>query len=219
MKCQKKEGIKPISFIASAILGLSVLGAGANVVPNYTTPNEIIVQSNENIINVQWHNNRAMLSNDTESLSLFDKYYIDKNEASRSMDIYIQEEYLPFEEIIPTEYLNDDLSISTLDIGDSQTQEFTHNKGYIKFITKAYALGFYDGVIVYHVEVTTEQQKDFFVNHNDNLIIRHGDNAATLNSYLSDFDKNDTIIDKWDDNIWMTALENAIVNRDWDNNL
>lgn len=36
----------------------------------------------------------------------------------------------------------------------------------------------------------------------------------TLNSYLSDFDKNGTIIDKWDDNIWMTALENAIVNRD-----
>lgn len=36
----------------------------------------------------------------------------------------------------------------------------------------------------------------------------------TLNSYLSDFNKNDTIIDKWDDNIWMTALENAIVNRD-----
>ena len=35
-----------------------------------------------------------------------------------------------------------------------------------------------------------------------------------LNSYLSDFDKNGTIIDKWDDNIWMTALENAIVNRD-----
>ena len=35
-----------------------------------------------------------------------------------------------------------------------------------------------------------------------------------LNSYLSDFDKNGTIIDKWDDNIWMTALENAIINRD-----
>ena len=35
-----------------------------------------------------------------------------------------------------------------------------------------------------------------------------------LNSYLSDFDKNGTIIDKWDDNIWMTALENALINRD-----
>lgn len=35
----------------------------------------------------------------------------------------------------------------------------------------------------------------------------------TLNSYLSDFDKNGTIINKWDDCIWMIALENAIVNR------
>ena len=34
------------------------------------------------------------------------------------------------------------------------------------------------------------------------------------NFYLSNFDKNGTIIDKWDDNIWMAALENAIVNRD-----
>lgn len=31
------------------------------------------------------------------------------------------------------------------------------------------------------MEVTTKQQKKFFINHNDNLIIRHGANAVTLN--------------------------------------
>lgn len=170
-----------ISLFSSAILGLSALSVSVNAIPNYTTPNEIIAQSKGNITNVQWHNNRTLLTNDEESLLLFDEYDIDKSEASRSMDVYIQEEYLPFEEVIPTEYLIDDLGVSTFDIGDSQTQEFTHNKGYIKFITKAYALGFYDGGVVYHVEVTTKQEKDFFVNHNDNLIIRHGDNTATLN--------------------------------------
>lgn len=78
-----------ISLFASAILGLSALGVSANSIPNYATPNVIIVQTNENITNVQRHNNRTLLSNDKKSLSLFDKYDIDEYEASRSMDVYI----------------------------------------------------------------------------------------------------------------------------------
>lgn len=69
----------------------------------------------------------------------------------------------------------------TMDIGDSSQDEFVHNKGYIKFTTKAYALGFYYGGIVYHVEETVQQLKSFIVHQNDNLIIRHGNNSVTLN--------------------------------------
>ncbi len=170
-----------ISLVASAILGLSALGVSMNAVPINIAQNEIIVQSsNDNITNIQWHNNMSSVSNDKKSLSLFEQYDVDAYEASKSMDVFIQEEYLPFEEIISTD-LSSRSGMSMLDVGNSQTQEFIHNKGYIKFITKAYALGFYDGGLVYHVEVTTEQQKSFFVNHKDNLIIRHGENAATLN--------------------------------------
>mgnify|MGYP003185982631 CR=1 FL=1 len=170
-----------ISLIASVVLGLSALGVGLNSTPVIDYPNNAIVEeTNNNITNVEWHNNEQPLAKDEDSMILFSKYGIDPNEAARSLDVYVQEEYVPFEEIIPTKYLTSELGVSTLDIGDSQTQEFTHNKGYIKFTTKAYALGFYDGGIVYHIEVTTEQQKSFFMHHNDNLIIRHGENATSF---------------------------------------
>lgn len=127
-----------ISLIASTILGLSMLGVSVNTIPNNSVSNEIIVQSkDENVTNIQWHNNRYKLSNDEESLALFTEYDVDESEASRSLDVYIQEEYIPFEETIPTGYFANESGISTLDIGNSQTQEFVHNKGYIKFITKA----------------------------------------------------------------------------------
>ncbi len=163
------------------LAGILALGVGSSAIPN-ATQNEIIVKtSTENLTNIQRHNNNSSISKDKKSLALFEEYGVDANEASNSMDVYIQEEYVEFDEIILTEYLTNELGISTLDLGSSYTQEYTHNKGYIKFTTKAYALGFYDNNIVYHVEVTTEQQKRFIVNQNDNLIIRHGDNSATLN--------------------------------------
>ncbi len=72
------------------------------------------------------------------------------NEASNSLDVYIQEEYIEFDEVYNQNNIN------AVDLYDSQTQEYLHNKGYIKFTTKAYALGFYDGSIVYHIVTTTE---------------------------------------------------------------
>lgn len=175
-----------IKLLATTILSLSILGGGATAVPiqqtKNETQNEIHIQTQtENLTNIQWHNNSRSLSNDNNSLKLFDKYSIDIEEAERSLDVYIQEEYVPFEEIIPVDYVNANSDIALMNLGDSQEQEFEHNEGYIKFVTKAYALGFYDGQIVYHIEVTTEQLKSFFVNKNDNLIIRHGSNAVTLN--------------------------------------
>ena len=171
-----------INLVLSTILGLSAVGVGVNVSPVNTIRNENIVKTvNDNITCVQYHNNKSLAINDKETVALFEEYDIDTSEASKSMDVFIQEEYLPFDEIIPIEYSTSESHISTFDIGDTQSQIFTHNKGYIKFITKAYALGFYDGSVVYHIEVTTEQQKSFSINKKDNLIIRHGENSATLN--------------------------------------
>ncbi len=176
-----------IKLLAATILGLSILGGGATAVPVQQTDaenrNDILIQTKtEKLTNIQWHNKKCPLSNDENSLNLFDEYSIDIDEAKRASDIYIQEEYIPFEEIIPIEYVDTYSDISLMNIGTSQEQEFIHNEGYIKFVTKAYALGYFDGKIVYHVEVTSKQEvKGFLINKQDNLIIRHGNNSVTLN--------------------------------------
>lgn len=175
-----------IKLLATTILSLSILGGGATAVPiqqtKNETQNEIHIQTQtENLTNIQWHNNSHPLAKDKDSLKLFDKYSIDIEEAERSLDVYIQEEYVPFEEIIPVDYVNANSDIALMNLGDSQEQEFEHNEGYIKFVTKAYALGFYDGKIVYHVESSAEQIKTFHTNKEENFIIRHGNNAVTLN--------------------------------------
>lgn len=137
--------------------------------------NNIDVEVNDNITRILWHNENVNLIGDEETISMFDKYDVDLTEASQSLDVYVQEEYIKFDEKYTQE------NIQTANLLDTQTQEYLHNKGYIKFITKAYALGFYDGSIVYHIVTTTEQQKSFVLNKKDNLIIRHGENAVTLN--------------------------------------
>ncbi len=135
-----------------------------------------VAEVSKNLTKISWHNNASsLIYNDEETISLFNKYDVDLNEASNSLDVYIQEEYIEFDEIYNQNTIN------SVDLYDSQTEEYFHNKGYIKFTTKAYALGFYDGSIVYHIVTTPEQQKSFVVNQKDNLIIRHGDNAVTLN--------------------------------------
>lgn len=58
-------------------------------------------------MSIQWHNNRTSISKDEKSFSLFEKYNISEYEDTRSMGVYIQEECLPFEEVIPTDYLLD----------------------------------------------------------------------------------------------------------------
>lgn len=175
-----------IKLLATTILSLSILGGGATAVPiqqtKNETQNEIHIQTQtENLTNIQWHNNSHPLAKDKDSLKLFDEYSINIEEAQNSLDVYIQEEYVPFEEIIPVDYVNANSDIALMNLGDSQEQEFEHNEGYIKFVTKAYALGFYDGKIVYHVESSAEQIKTFHINKEENFIIRHGSNAVTLN--------------------------------------
>ena len=108
--------------------------------------NEITVEEmTDTITKLSWRNNNAELSsNDYE---LFEKYDVNYDEAILSKEVIIQSELIEFDEVV--ENTND--GIMTLGIGEEQTDETIHNKGYIEFITKAYALGFYDGGIVYHV--------------------------------------------------------------------
>lgn len=173
-----------IKLLVTTILGLSIVG-GTNVVPlqqaEVKNQNEILIQAKEeNFTTIQWHNNQYPISKDEASLSLFSEYAIEIDDAQTASDIYIQEEYIPFEEVVPAEYVNANADIALMSIDHSQEEEFIHNNGYIKFTTKAYAIGFYDGKFVYHIEVTTEQLKSFMINRNDNLIIRHGNNGVTL---------------------------------------
>ncbi len=169
-----------ISFTSSVLIGLTALST--TLVSNTQScqvKNEIKLEKNNEITNVEWHNANCTLSDSDKDL--FSKYEINEIEASNSMDVFVQEEYVSYDEYVNSNLLNSDLCISTANLDISNSNEYTHNKGYIRFITKAYALGFFDGNIVYHVEVTTEQQKSFILNKKDNLIIRHGDNAVTFN--------------------------------------
>ncbi len=161
-------------YVAGALLTIS-LGMSFNVNKVNAENTNIKIETNNRIKQILWHNDESNLVNNEEVVSLFDTYDIDINEASNSLDVYVQEEYVEFDE----KYIKKD--IETISLNDTQTQEYLHNKGYIKFITKAYALGFYDGSIVYHIVTTTEQQKSFKINKKDDLIIRHGENSVTLN--------------------------------------
>lgn len=141
--------------------------------------NTISVQEGANsLTNIHWENKTKALSD--KDVQLFEKYDIDSNEALLATDVYVQEEVVEFDEVISRSMLPDDMMLPA-NIGDSQTTEEIHNKGYIKFTTTAYAIGFYDGGIVYHIEETVEQLKKFQIVHDDNLIIRHGNNSVTLN--------------------------------------
>lgn len=146
---------------------------------DYAVENTISTHKEANgLTNIHWENKTKTLSD--KDIQLFEEYDIDCNEALSATDVYIQEEVVEFEEIIPKSIIPDDVILPT-NIGDSQTTEEIHNKGYIRFRTTAYALGFYDGGIVYYIEETVQQLKDFIVHQKDNLIIRHGNNSVTLN--------------------------------------
>lgn len=155
--------------ILSTILALTTCLSLSNF-ESLNYENDNLKNENINITKEEWHNDNNIDDEDTKNL--FDKYYIDYDEAKVSSDIYIQEETLKFDEIT-----NDN---NEHNIKFSSEVEELHNEGYIKFITTAYAIGYYDGGIVYHVKVRSEQQKSFIQKRTDNLIIQHGENAVTF---------------------------------------
>lgn len=174
-----------ISLITSVLLGISAILTTVNTqIPEDENfyKNELSMECrNDNLMSYQWHNNGFDVYQDYDSSEVFDKFNVDLEEAQVASDIYMQEEILEFDELIPRSYINENCETFSAEIEDVGPEDFIHNKGYIKFTTVAYGLGYYDGAIVYHIEVTTTQQKSFVINKNDDLIIRCGNNATTLN--------------------------------------
>jgi len=167
-------------LLGAIVIGAGTISAGQSMYP-VSKPNEITYQvKNENLTNVHWHNNSFSLDEDEESKALFDNYSVNAEEVGKSTDLYIQEECVPFEEVVPTSLIEEKNHDGSFTFDGLDESEYTNKKGYIKFTTKAYRQGLYEGHILYHIEVTTEQQKSFRINKNDNLIIAHGNNAETL---------------------------------------
>ena len=63
------------------------------------------------------------------------------------------------------------------------------------------------------LETRYEKTKNKLDELNDEKQIRKG-KLLELNSYLASFKEAGKIITDWDDNLWMTVLDKAIVNRD-----
>lgn len=147
---------------------------------NSVQKNEVCTRMvDENTIFTQWHNNFVPVGSDSISTQTFERYGVSADEAERSLDVFIQEEIVPFEEVVPASEAMDGAALSQ-NVDFEQREEYVHKKGYIKFTTIAYAMGFIDDHIVYHVQVKTEEQKKFSINNTDALIIRHAGNAVTL---------------------------------------
>lgn len=160
-------------------VGSYIVADASELISTEKTGNETSIQySSDGVSTIHWKNNSKKMS--AQDINMFEEHNVDIAEALESTDVYIQTEYIPFDEIVSSTMLSND-QIATFGVGDVAEEQFIHNKGYIKFTTKAYALGFYDGGIVYHIEETVQQLKSFFVHQNDNLIIRHGNNSVTLN--------------------------------------
>ncbi len=147
---------------------------------DFEVRNEIFLnEQSGNFKSLKWVNNGV---SDDQTNKLFEKYDVSYESAKVSDYIYIQEELIPFEEVIPLSYF-DNLNYDA-DALTNNEDEYVHNKGYIRFIVKAYDYGYYDGHVVYKIEVTTKQEKSFFINHNDVVIIQHGNNAITLDENI-----------------------------------
>lgn len=138
-----------ITLLLSCCTAMSTL----NVNKNSNSINNIeYSQKSDNLVSLVWHNNKTI---DDDTNRLFEKYSVNYNDAINSGDVYIQEEYVYYNESEPNDLLDSKIQVNGI-IED----DFTHNDGYIRFITKAYTLGFYDGNIIYHIELTTEQKRN-----------------------------------------------------------
>ena len=176
-----KKRLRSLYLLAMMVLfGMSMIPQNINVnAGNIGETNTIsIYELTDNIKKIHWQNNTKSLS--TSDKEFFNGYGVNYEEALSSTNVFVQSQLVEFDEIISKDAVFDG-NVSLLNIGDSGEDEFIHNKGYVKFTTIAYQLGFYDGGIVYHIEETVQQLKDFIIHQNDNLIIRHGNNSATLN--------------------------------------
>ncbi len=79
------------------------------------TNNINVAEVSKNLTKISWHNNASsLIYNNEETISLFNKYDVDLNEVSNSLDVYIQEEYIEFDEVYNQNNIN------AVDLYDSQ---------------------------------------------------------------------------------------------------
>jgi len=161
-----------ITSLLACFLATGTLIASTNVADKTDIKNVTYAAKTEDFTSLSWHNDNKSFDENTKLL--FDKYSIDYNEALSSQDVYIQDEYVYVDD------LSKDIIESKIQSYKDYENDETHKDRYVRFITKAYAIGFYDGNVVYHIKVTTEQKKRFKINKVDNLIIRHGANAVSF---------------------------------------
>jgi len=139
-----------------------------------STPNGMTSKvQNSNVINFIRNANSHSIGENEKS-----RDSIDEEETGISANVCIKDERVLTEEVVPTNLIegtNPEVNLFSED--NFQESEFTHEKGYIKFITKVSTLGYYDGNIVYHIEVTTEQQKSFYINKYDDLFLQYDENS------------------------------------------
>ncbi|VEU81232.1 hypothetical protein [Haploplasma axanthum] len=124
----------------------------------------------------------SRINSESDSQNLFLEYGINEEEAFKSNSVHVQREnvhYDQFEQIAPEGMgfdLEGNLATYSEDLFNQET--FVHPRGYVTFTTKAYDLGYFDGGVVYHIEVEVELNKKFVQQMEDALVIQHGDNAS-----------------------------------------
>lgn len=92
-----------ISLMLAALMSISSTAIQSTAVDEQNAvKNEIrTIQIDSATTFVQWHNNSYPLTKDEDSMQIFADYDVDEEEAGRSLDVYIQEETISYEELIP----------------------------------------------------------------------------------------------------------------------
>lgn len=167
--------IKLYLLLFLTVFGLNLLSfTKINSYENNTTS----IFKNDTNDTIVWKNSRKSM--DDDSKRLFELYDINEESAMYADNVYIQEDSVFFDEKIPSHLAAEIPNVESYNL-EFGPDGFLHNKGYIYFITKAYQYGFYDGNILYKIEVTTEQKKSFFMSLNDILLIEHSSSAVVFN--------------------------------------
>ncbi|NLK13056.1 MAG: hypothetical protein GX312_05615 [Candidatus Phytoplasma sp.] len=155
-----------------------------------TGNNVVFFEQTEGFESFVWYNdsNNKVSTFNLLKQNMFDEYYINVDEAQMSSAVYVQRENVHYGERrleAPEGYgFNEQGQIGLFSNDVFKESTFTHPKGYIRFTTKAYQIGFYDGGIVYHIEVDAEIISSFFIQKRDNLVIQHGSNAVTYDGIV-----------------------------------
>lgn len=140
----------------------------------------------EDLIVVEWE--RSEFSYFTEDSiifmnerSFFEEFNINEEDIAGVDKIKIQKENLYFDEYLETAPdgwgFNSDGELGLFS-KEHDRLEYTHPKGYVQLVTKAFQVGFWDNNLVYRIEGEANLLKGFSWKKEDALVIQHGYNAS-----------------------------------------